>query len=126
MKQINDYKNKNLELKENCILEKLANFLFNNNRSVNRNTQNKELSSKVFFITLIVIYLSPCFVNAYAGNDAVYTIPSQRQSKQVTQMNQEFKLQNRNYFLFITFFQLPSIFFLFQHDLALFDVQIPR
>ena len=86
MKQINDCKNKNLESKENCILEKLAYFIFNSNRSVNRNTQNKLLSSKVFFITLIVIYLSPCFVNAYAGNDAVYTIPSQRQSKQVNQM----------------------------------------
>lgn len=83
MKQINDCKNKNLESKENCILEKLAYFIFNSNRSVNRNTQNKQLSSKVFFITLIVIYLSPCFVNAYAGNDAVYTIPSQRQSKQL-------------------------------------------
>ena len=86
MKQINDCKNKNLALKENCILEKLAHFLFNNNRSVNRNSQNKQLSSKVFFITLIVIYLSPCFVNAYAGNNAVYKIPSQRQSKQVNQM----------------------------------------
>ena len=86
MKQINDCKNKNLELKENCILEKLAHLLFDSHRSINRNSQNKQLSSKVFFITIIVIYLSPCFVNAYAGNDAVYTIPSQRQSKQVNRM----------------------------------------
>jgi len=83
MKQINDYKKKNLELRENCILERIAYFLLNNNYSLNRNIQKKQVSSNVFFITLIVIYLSPCFVNAYAGNDAVYTIPSKHLSKQL-------------------------------------------
>ena len=115
MKQINDCKNKNLESKENCILEKLAYFIFNSNRSVNRNTQNKQLSSKVFFITLIVIYLSPCFVNAYAGNNAVYKIPSQRQSKQVNLM-----------FIFLLKMYISIKEYFFQHDLALFDVRIPR
>merc|ERR1712038_1096444 len=86
MKQINEYKNKNFELRENCILEKLTNFIFKSNKSLNRNPQKQQISNKVFFITLIFVCLSPCFVDAYAGNDAVYTIPSQHKSKQIVLM----------------------------------------
>ena len=125
MKQINDYKKKNLELRENCILERIAYFLLNNNYSLNRNIQKKQVSSNVFFITLIVIYLSPCFVNAYAGNDAVYTIPSKHLSKQVIQIVHFLFLNNvpltsRNIFHF--FF----IHFSFEHQTAIFYVQFPR
>ena len=86
MKQINEYKNKNFELRENCILEKLTNFIFKSNKSLNRNPQKQQVSNKVFFITLIFVCLSPCLVDAYAGNDAVYTIPSQHKSKQVNKI----------------------------------------
>jgi len=86
MKQINEYKNKNFELRENCILEKLTNFIFKSNKSLNRNLQKQQVSNKVFFITLIFVCLSPCLVDAYAGNDAVYTIPSQHKSKQIVLM----------------------------------------
>merc|ERR1712064_217560 len=37
-------------------------------------------------ITLIFVCLSSCLVDAYAGNDAVYTIPSQHKSKQIVLM----------------------------------------
>merc|ERR1712038_401469 len=86
MKQINEYKNKNFELRENCILEKLTNFIFKSNKSLNHNPQKQQVSNKVFFITLIFVCLSPCLVDAYAGNDAVYTIPSQHKSKQIVLM----------------------------------------
>jgi len=86
MKQINECKKEYHELSDNCIFEKLTTYLLNTNCSTNRSHQRQKVSNKVFFITLILVYSSHSLVDAYAGNDAVYTIPSQHKSKQLSLM----------------------------------------
>ena len=83
MKQINEYKRKKHEFRDNCVIEKLINLLFMTHYSQNRNHRKNQVPGKGFFVLLIFIYSSHAVVDAYAANNADYNFPSKELSSQV-------------------------------------------
>ena len=81
MKQINEQNCK--KFRDSSVKERLTDLNFMTHCLQNRTYQKNQIPLKTFFVLLVVIYCSYAGVDAYAGNDAAYNIPSQKVSNQV-------------------------------------------
>ena len=82
MKQINEHRRRNDELRDNFVIEKVTNLLFTTH-CYRRQLRKNQVQVTSFFVLLIFIYSSHAVAEAFAANDASYDIPSQKISEQV-------------------------------------------